>query len=197
MDETLFYVVGGALVVLALVFSFAGMRDEDFPSPRVFRGMVGVFAVLVVLTAVGAVLLARAEQEHRREELNHEAALEAEAEELAAEESETQEVEGEAAGGGGETPGDEADAPALFIEAGCADCHALAAAGAEGVIGPNLDLALADQDIGFIEKSIIDPGAEIAEGFSDGIMPNTYGQELTRVEIEQLALYIEESVHSE
>ena len=193
MDETFFYVVGGALVVLALLASFAGMRSDAFPSGRMVGGLLGIFAVLVVATAAGAVVLARAEPEHRREELSHEAEA-AHEEEIANEEAAGQATEGEAAGGGGETPGDDADGEALFIEAGCGDCHSLGAAGSAGAIGPNLDAVLVGEDVGFIEKSIIEPSADIAEGYEDGIMPNTYGQELTEAEIESLAAYIQESV---
>lgn len=187
MDETLFYVVGVALVVLALLVSFAGMRSDEFPSPKVLRGLIAVFALLVLATLTGAILLARAEQEKRREELSHEAALEAGTEEIANEEI-------QAAGGGGETPAEGADGAALFLEAGCGDCHSLGAAGSAGAIGPNLDAVLIDEDAGFIEQSIIDPSANVAAGFGDGIMPNTYGQELTEAEIESLVAYVEESV---
>lgn len=191
MDETLFYVVGGALVVLALLVSFAGMRNEEtFPSPRALRGLLAIFVLLVISTAAGAVMLARAEQEKRREELKHLAAEE----ELGSEESAGQAVEGEAAGGGGVTPPDGATGEVLFVEAGCADCHSLGAAGSAGAIGPNLDEVLVDRDVGFIERSITEPSGDIAEGFGDGIMPSTYGQELTTAEIESLAAYVHESV---
>ena len=42
--------------------------------------------------------------------------------------------------------------------------------------GPNLDETLARQDAAEIEESIVDPDAEIAQGFADGIMPATYGE---------------------
>ena len=195
MDETLFYVVGGALVVLALLVSFAGMRNEDtFPSPRALRGLLAIFVLLVISTAAGAVMLARAEQEHRREELSHLAEEAAAEGEVANEEGASQSVEGEAAGGGGVTPPDDADGETLFVEAGCGDCHSLGAAGSAGAIGPNLDEVLVDRDVGFIERSITEPSGDIAEGFGDGIMPSTYGQELTTAEIESLAAYVHESV---
>ena len=194
MDETFFYVVGGALIVLALAVTFAGMRNESFPSARALRGMIAIFVVLVVSTATGAVLLARAEQEERREELNHAAAEEAQAEEIANEENAGQATEGQAAGGGGETPGEEADGETLFVEAGCGDCHSFAATSSAGAIGPNLDETLVDQDVGYIQQSIIDPSAVIADGYGDGIMPSTYSQELTEAELTELAAYIHESV---
>jgi cbb3-type cytochrome c oxidase subunit III len=47
---------------------------------------------------------------------------------------------GAAAGGAGGGAGGEApDGKAIFAEAGCAGCHTLAAAGASGTVGPNLD----------------------------------------------------------
>jgi mono/diheme cytochrome c family protein len=44
---------------------------------------------------------------------------------------------GEVAGGGEE--GSAADGEAIFAEAGCGGCHALAAADASGSVGPSLD----------------------------------------------------------
>ena len=41
--------------------------------------------------------------------------------------------------GGGEQGGGAADGEAIFAEAGCESCHTLAAAGASGTVGPNLD----------------------------------------------------------
>jgi mono/diheme cytochrome c family protein len=59
----------------------------------------------------------------------------------------------------------------VFLAEGCASCHTLAAASATGAVGPNLDETLKDADPKFIEESIVDPDAEVAEGFSPGIMP--------------------------
>jgi cbb3-type cytochrome c oxidase subunit III len=51
----------------------------------------------------------------------------------------------QAGGGGGDTSGGAGgaapDGKAIFAEAGCASCHTLAAAGASGTVGPNLDEA--------------------------------------------------------
>ena len=43
---------------------------------------------------------------------------------------------------------------------------------------------LAGKDEAFIEESIVDPAAEIAEGFQDGIMPPNYGDTLTPAELD-------------
>ena len=75
---------------------------------------------------------------------------------------------------------------------GCGGCHALADAGSTGGTGPDLDEGLAGKDDAFIEESIVDPSAEIAEGFQDGIMPPSYGQSLTPAELDSLVKYLAE-----
>jgi mono/diheme cytochrome c family protein len=57
-----------------------------------------------------------------------------------------------AGGGGGETTGGgeaggAADGEAIFTEAGCGSCHTLAAAGASGTVGPDLDAAKPSQEL--------------------------------------------------
>ena len=76
------------------------------------------------------------------------------------------------AGGGGSA----ADGPRVFVDNGCGSCHSLAELGtdAQGTIGPNLDEALVDKDAKFIQTSIVDPSADVAEGFPDGTMPQDY-----------------------
>lgn len=70
MEQTPFYVVGGILVVLAVIVSFIGLRNEKFPpSRRVMIAGIALFAIFVAATAAAAVINARDEQEHRRAEL--------------------------------------------------------------------------------------------------------------------------------
>ena len=57
------------------------------------------------------------------------------------------------------------DGAAVFEAQGCGSCHTLAAAGSTGETGPDLDGALADRDPGYIEESIVDPAAVVAEGY--------------------------------
>lgn len=74
MNETLFYVLGITLAVLAVGLSFFGLRNEErFPSNALMRLTALGFAALVAGTAAFAVLNARDEQEHRRAELASEA----------------------------------------------------------------------------------------------------------------------------
>src|SRR5918999_3879177 len=97
MEETLFYVCGGALVLAALAVSAIGIRSESFPpSPGVMAAGVATFAALVAATTTFGVWNARTEQDHRRAEL---------AETAAAGEEETAEAPSEeAASGGDEKP---------------------------------------------------------------------------------------------
>ena len=76
-NETLFFVFGLALTAAALVVSFAGLRSRHFPpSGLVLGGVVAMFAVLVLGTAVFGVANARDEAEHREAEQAEEAAAE-------------------------------------------------------------------------------------------------------------------------
>jgi plastocyanin len=105
MEQTVFYVVGIALVVLAVAVSALGLRDHGFPGSRgVLVAGLGVFLLLVAATTTAAVISAREEQEHRENEEAAEAAEEAEAgqEATEGEEAETGEVaqQGAAAGDG-------------------------------------------------------------------------------------------------
>lgn len=82
----------------------------------------------------------------------------------------------------------------LFTSAGCDSCHTLAAAGATGEVGPNLDESLApDDDTKGIEVMIVEPNSEVVEGFSPNVMPQNYGQQLSGDEIHQLAEFLVES----
>jgi cytochrome c oxidase subunit 2 len=98
--------------------------------------------------------------------------------------------EGEAPAEGGEAAAP--DGQAVFEEAGCGGCHALADAGTTGGTGPDLDEVLPDKDAAFIEQSIVDPDAEIEQGFSPGIMPGQFGQTLQPAELDALVKYLDE-----
>ena len=45
----------------------------------------------------------------------------------------------------------------------------------------------------FIRESIVDPSAEIAEGFEDGVMPQNFGDKLSKEELDALVKYLLES----
>jgi mono/diheme cytochrome c family protein len=204
--ETVFIILGLALVVLALVVSFLGLRMESFPPSRgAMLAGIGVFVLVIGTTAVFAWTGSEDEQEHRDELIaagEEPSPAEVVQEMHAASAEATAEAEGEAppeggapaegAEGGGETAS--ADGAALFDSEGCAGCHTLEAAGATGTTGPDLDTALADADAAFIEESIVDPEAELEKGFPSGVMPSDYAQVLSPEDLEALVAYIAESV---
>jgi cytochrome c553 len=210
--ETFFYVLGGVLVLLALGVSFFGMRSERFPSDGMLKVGILVVALVVAATAYGAVELSQEEALHREHEQNEAAATEEE--EIATAETEAtgepdvggseapgdrQESDTEPAGGGGEAQlaqGDPEAGAQVFDAEGCAGCHSLAAAGATGTIGPNLDTELAGKDPAFIETSIVDPDAEIAKGFQSGVMPVDYGDVLTPEDLANLVAFLSQSAGS-
>jgi mono/diheme cytochrome c family protein len=77
----------------------------------------------------------------------------------------------------------------IFVER-CGSCHTLADAGATGTVGPKLDDALKGKDAAFIDQSIVDPNAQVAEGFSEGIMPQDYGEKLDDKQLADLVAYL-------
>jgi cytochrome c551/c552 len=96
--------------------------------------------------------------------------------------------------GGGNT----AAGKAVFASSGCASCHTFAPANSSGVIGPNLDTqpakdAKADGNMAlaaFIHQSIVDPNAYIAQGFTKGLMPTTFGTQLSAKQLSDLVAFI-------
>jgi mono/diheme cytochrome c family protein len=77
--------------------------------------------------------------------------------------------------------GGKADGKAIFASAGCATCHTLAAAGASGTVGPNLDQAKPSVDLA-IDR--------VTNG--KGAMPSFKGQ-LTEAEIRAVAQFVNTS----
>jgi mono/diheme cytochrome c family protein len=69
------------------------------------------------------------------------------------------------------------DPPEVFTEK-CGTCHALQAAGTAGTVGPDLDEVLPGMSAKEIEQAIVDPDAEIAQGFQAGVMPQDFEQQL-------------------
>jgi cytochrome c oxidase subunit 2 len=86
--------------------------------------------------------------------------------------------------------GNAAAGKAVFVSNGCGGCHTFAAAGSKGTIGPNLDQALKGKDADFVRESIVDPNAEIAQGYQPNVMPQTYGQQLNSKQIADLVAFL-------
>jgi mono/diheme cytochrome c family protein len=81
----------------------------------------------------------------------------------------------------------------VFANNGCGSCHTFAAANSGGVTGPNLDEVLSGQTAAMVEESIVDPNASIATGYPANVMPETFGTELSKKELEQLVEFLIEN----
>jgi cytochrome c oxidase subunit 2 len=77
--------------------------------------------------------------------------------------------------------------------AGCGGCHTLADAGTTGQIGPDLGKVLKGQSADEIRTDIVDPSAEVEQGYADGVMPNNYEQTLSSSDLDALVAYLEEA----
>jgi cytochrome c oxidase subunit 2 len=95
-----------------------------------------------------------------------------------------------------EGAGGAVDAKNLFVNGNgtaiaCGQCHTLADAGTTGQVGPDLDKFLSKDDAAAIKEMIVNPSAEIAKGFQDGIMPADYGKTLSPEELDALVNYLD------
>lgn len=77
---------------------------------------------------------------------------------------------------------------ALFEDEGCDRCHAIAATGAEGRLGPRLDAV--DDDADDIAESIVEPREDIVDGFAERLMPADYASRLGGAEVADLAAFV-------
>jgi len=101
-----------------------------------------------------------------------------------------------ACGGGGDSGGDPAveAGKKLFAEtvigsqAGCITCHSLAAG--EVVVGPSMAGIGSRGDASYIKNSILDPNADLVDGFPVDTMPNVWGSELSSEQVDQLVAYL-------
>jgi cytochrome c oxidase subunit II len=103
-------------------------------------------------------------------------------------------------GGGGGGQGAAPDGKALFTNGKdstgatpCGSCHTLADAATNGTTGPDLDQVLKGKDAAFVKQSIVQPDAEIAQGYGKGIMPPNYGSTLSGAEVDALVKYLSEA----
>ena len=79
----------------------------------------------------------------------------------------------------------------VFAASGCGSCHTFEPAGSTGTVGPNLGEALKGKDATFIRTSIVDPNAVIAKGYPPNIMPQTFGQQLSTTQLNDLIAFLQ------
>ncbi|HET7571957.1 MAG TPA: cytochrome c [Gaiellaceae bacterium] len=85
----------------------------------------------------------------------------------------------------------------VFASAGCGSCHTFQPAGTSGAVGPDLDSKPTEdaqkanmQLAAFVHESIVDPNAYISSGYPKGIMPETYGDQLSKTQLDDLVAFI-------
>jgi len=96
---------------------------------------------------------------------------------------------GQVSGAGG-LAGGSTDPLAISRGGGCVGCHKIGAEG--GAVGPDLSRIGARQTATQIRTSILDPDARITPGFENfkGIMPKTFGNQLTAAQLEALVQFL-------
>lgn len=71
---------------------------------------------------------------------------------------------------------------------GCSTCHSRTEG--EEIVGPSLAGIGSRADSEYIRESILEPDAEIADGYNAGTMPDVWEDELTEQQIDQLIAYL-------
>ena len=91
--------------------------------------------------------------------------------------------------GGGIAAGS-TDPMTIIRGAGCTACHKISGEG--GAIGPDLTRVGARLPANLIRESILTPDAKVAKGFEKfkGIMPKTFGNQLTGAQLEALVQFL-------
>jgi cytochrome c oxidase subunit II len=97
------------------------------------------------------------------------------------------------------TPSTSAGGLSVFNGNGCSACHALSAAKATGAVGPDLDklVAYAKQAkqplASFVQQSIVDPGAYVQPGYTNGLMPTNFGTSISKADLSALVTFLVQS----
>jgi mono/diheme cytochrome c family protein len=174
----------GAFILFSLVSALViPRRRPDFPGEwgRNWFILVTVALFVAMLFAVQVFAKEEAETAHGQE------AGEVATEQPPGDEPQPQETTA------GTSEGNPEAGEAVFASQGCGGCHAFAAAGTQASVGPDLDESLEGQDAAFVRESIVDPNTEVAEGFQPGVMPATYGEQLSPKQLADLVAFLTQS----
>jgi mono/diheme cytochrome c family protein len=188
-NDVILTVFAALLVGFSLVVSLVVPRSRPGFPGRSLR-LFGAVAALLVVAMLASVEVF-GEAHHFGEGHAEQQEPQAPGETGTTETTETETGGGETTTGGAEGPsGDAAAGEQVFAAQGCGSCHTLAAANATGQVGPNLDDGLKGQDAEFIRTSIVDPNAEVTEGFQAGTMPQNYEQQLSPKQLDDLVAFL-------
>jgi cytochrome c551/c552 len=177
---------GTAAVFIAFALISALLIPRYWPDFPGRRG-VGLFVVITVLLMVGmlgAVVTFAKEDEaaaHGETHATGETATEPEPEPAPPPPGEPPPAE--------PPPGGDPEAGAeVFAANGCGSCHTFAAAESTGAVGPNLDETLEGKDAEYVRRAIVEPNADVAEGYQPGVMP-PFGQ-LSEDQVNDLVAFL-------
>jgi mono/diheme cytochrome c family protein len=169
----------------------------DFPG-RKGLGLFVVVTLLLTVAMIGAVVVFASEDEgaeaagHVETESTETETGPAETETGPTETGQTETAPPATTAPEEEAPaGDPAAGEALFASNGCGGCHAFEAAGSTGAVGPNLDESLEGKDAEYVQQSIAEPDAEVAEGYNAGVMPSF--QQLSEEQVNDLVAFLTQS----
>ncbi|HWK30070.1 MAG TPA: c-type cytochrome [Solirubrobacter sp.] len=78
----------------------------------------------------------------------------------------------------------------VFAEQGCGGCHAFKPANADSVMAPDLVRALRGRTRDYVLESIVLPDAQVAQGWSPGMMPGDFGHRIAPDDLQALATFL-------
>jgi mono/diheme cytochrome c family protein len=185
----------GLAITAAIFIAFSLLAALVIPRARPdFPGRGGLVPFILVTAILTIAMLGAVEVWAQEDHAAAEGGAETTETETTAttETTETETTETETAGTTtAEEPSGSAEAGrAVFLDQGCGSCHTFSPAGSTGTVGPNLDEALAGKDAAFIRQSIVDPNAEVASGFSAGVMPQNYEEQLSPEQLDDLVAFL-------
>jgi mono/diheme cytochrome c family protein len=182
----------GLAITAAVFIAFALLSALVIPRSRPnFPGRTGLVPFILV-TVILTIAMLGAVEVFAKEDHAEAGGETTETETTGTTTTETETTETEPAGTTtAEQPSGSAEAGrAVFVDQGCGGCHMFAPAGSTGTVGPNLGEVLAGKDAAFIHESIVDPNAEVASGFSAGVMPQNYGDQLSPQQLDDLVAFL-------
>ena len=191
VNDLVLGIMAALLVAFAIVVSMViPRRRPDFPARR-----IGAFLAVAALLVIGMLTAVEALGESHDFSTHEEAAGTTAAGTTTQETGTTGEstsTQGETTGETetGTTGGNPAAGKSVFTSAGCSSCHTLQEAGATGTVGPNLDDVLPGKDTSFIEESIVDPNAEVTQGYQPNVMPQNFGDQLSPTQLADLVAFL-------
>ena len=179
----------GVFIVFALLSSFVfPRRRPDFPGEDGRKWFIVATLALFVAMLFAVNVFAKEDEEPHAEKAAETGTT---TQPGATEPTPTESTPTETTPGTAE--GDPAAGKTLFTSQGCGGCHAFAPAGTNATVGPNLSEALQGQDAASIREAIVDPNAEVAQGYPPGVMPGDYGDKLSAEQLADLVAFLSQS----